>query len=222
MFADIAEDYDRTNTVLSLGIHKRWRQKAVGLSGAGPGYDVLDCATGTGDLAQAFAREVCPTGQVVGSDFCREMVELAPAKAREVGLPIDFQVSDALALPFEDASFDVASIGFGIRNVDDPKACLEEMARVVKQDGRVVILEFGQPQGLMSWPYRFYSQHVIPVIGELLTGNREAYEYLPRTSAAFPCGDEFLGLMDATKAFSARQAHELTGGVAWIYVGTVA
>ncbi|MDX1612356.1 MAG: bifunctional demethylmenaquinone methyltransferase/2-methoxy-6-polyprenyl-1,4-benzoquinol methylase UbiE [Candidatus Thermoplasmatota archaeon] len=221
MFADIAEDYDRTNTVLSLGVHKRWRRKAVALSGAGPGFQVLDCATGTGDLARDFAQAVTPGGRVVGSDFCKEMVELAPSKAQDAGCVVEFQVGDALALPFEDASFDVTSIAFGIRNVDDPVACLQEMARVTKQDGRVVVLEFGQPTGLMAWPYTFYSRHIMPAVGGLLTGNREAYEYLPRTAAAFPAGDAFLEMMDAAGCFARREATSLTGGIAYVYVGEV-
>ncbi len=221
MFEDIAGDYDRTNTVLSLGVHRRWRRKAVELSGAGPGYDVLDVATGTGDLARAFAEVVGATGHVVGADFVERMVRIGRAKALDEGVPIDFQVGDALALPLADDTFDVASIAFGIRNVDDPVACLAEMGRVVKTSGCVVVLEFGQPTGMLSWPYQFYSQHVMPRIGGLLTGNREAYEYLPRTAAEFPAGDAFLELMDEAGCFSERWCQPLTGGIAYIYVGTV-
>jgi demethylmenaquinone methyltransferase/2-methoxy-6-polyprenyl-1,4-benzoquinol methylase len=131
-------------------------------------------------------------------------------------------VSDALRLPFADASFDIASIGFGIRNVDDPVRCLREMGRVVRPGGRVVVLEFGQPEGALAKPYSFYSRHVIPRVGGMLTGHRSAYEYLPRTSATFPAGEAFLGLMDESKAFEKRTATALTGGIAYVYVGTVA
>ncbi len=221
MFADIAPDYDRTNAVLSLGVHRRWRRKTVELAGASPGYDVLDCATGTGDLARAFADEVQPGGHVVGIDFVERMVRLAREKLADEDVEVGLHVADALELPFADDSFDMATIGFGIRNVDDPLACLREMARVVKHEGRVVVLEFGQPEGLMGWPYEFYSRHVMPRIGGLLTGNREAYEYLPRTASEFPAGEDFLTLMDEADVFTERAAHKLTGGIAWVYVGEV-
>jgi len=221
MFASIARRYDTANEVLSLGVHRGWRRAAVRLSGVLPGDRVLDCATGTGDLALAFKRAVGPSGEVVGTDFCAEMLASAPAKARRAGLLVRFEVADALALPYADASFDVASIGFGIRNVDDPVRCLREMARVVRPGGRVVVLEFGQPRGPFGALFRVYSRQVMPALGGLLTGNRAAYEYLPRTAAAFPAGDRFLPLMDEAGAFAQRSAHPLLAGTAYVYVGTV-
>lgn len=222
MFADIAEDYDLVNSVLSFGVHHLWRKRAVQLSKARPGDSVLDCATGTGDLAIEFKRAVGPDGYVLGTDFCKEMIEFAPEKARQKELYVDFEVADAMDLPYEDDRFTIASIAFGIRNVDDPVVALREMARVVKPGGRVIVLEFGQPGGLLKYPYEFYSQHVMPTIGGWLSGNREAYTYLPRTSAAFPAGDKFLGLMDEAGSFRNREAEAQTGGIAYIYVGTVA
>jgi len=222
MFASIARRYDAANEVLSLGVHRGWRRAAVRLSGVVPGDRVLDCATGTGDLALAFKRAVGPTGEVVGTDFCAEMLETAPAKARRAGLEVRFEVADALALPYADRSFDVASIAFGIRNVDDPVRCLREMARVVRRGGRVVVLEFGQPRGPFGALFRVYSRQVMPAIGGLLTGNRAAYEYLPRTAAAFPAGDRFLSLMDEAGSFSQRSATPLLAGTAYVYAGTVA
>ncbi|EPX56259.1 2-heptaprenyl-1,4-naphthoquinone methyltransferase [Cystobacter fuscus DSM 2262] len=221
MFSSIATRYDVTNEVLSLGIHRLWRRKAVRLSGAKPGDAVLDCATGTGDLALAFKRQVGEAGRVMGTDFCKEMLDSAPAKAEREGLRVEFQVADAMALPFADNSFDVASIAFGIRNVDDPVKCLSEMARVVRPGGRVVVLEFGQPTGFFGALFRFYSKVVMPRVGGLLTGNRAAYEYLPRTSAAFPAGERFLGLMEQSGGYKERVAHPLTFGTSYVYVGTV-
>ncbi|MBN9684791.1 MULTISPECIES: bifunctional demethylmenaquinone methyltransferase/2-methoxy-6-polyprenyl-1,4-benzoquinol methylase UbiE [unclassified Corallococcus] len=221
MFSSIATRYDVTNEVLSLGIHRLWRRAAVKLSGAKEGSHVLDCATGTGDLALAFKRKVGSTGRVVGTDFCPEMLESAPAKAAKAGLEVEFQVQDAMALTLPDNTFDVASISFGIRNVDDPVKCLQEMARVVRPGGRVVVLEFGQPTGPYGALFRFYSKTVMPAIGGLLTGNRAAYQYLPRTAAAFPAGDRFLSLMDQAGAYSERAAHPLLFGTAYVYVGTV-
>lgn len=223
MFASIAKSYDRANQVLSLGLHHRWRKVAVVQSGAEEGDRVLDCATGTGDLALAFRRAVGPRGTVVGTDFCEEMLELAPAKAERAGLPVRFEVADVLALPYGDASFDVASIAFGIRNVDDPERGVRELARVVRPGGRVVVLEFGQPGGALFGPlYRFYSHHVLPRVGGWLSGKREAYEYLDRTSSRFPAGEAFTDMMRRTNAFSEIRSFPLTGGVAFVYVGEVA
>lgn len=221
MFADIAGDYDRINSVLSFGIHHLWRKKAVKASGAQEGHSVLDCATGTGDLAIAFKKAVGASGKVLGTDFCAPMIEPAPEKARKAGLHIDFEVADAMDLPYADNAFDIASIAFGIRNVDEPVVALKEMARVVKPGGRVVVLEFGQPNGLLAGPYNFYSQRVMPAVGGWLSGNKEAYTYLPRTSAEFPAGDKFLALMQQAGAFQHTEAHKLSGGIAYVYVGIV-
>lgn len=220
MFAEIAPTYDRTNSVLSLGVHHRWRRRAVRESRASQGQAVLDCATGTGDLAIEFKRAV-GDGEVVGTDFCAEMLAPAPAKAQARGMDIRFEVADALDLPYEDDRFDVASISFGIRNVDDPVRCLAEMARVVRPGGRVVVLEFGQPRGLFGALFRFYSNTVMPFVGGLISGHRDAYRYLPETSAAFPAGDRFVDLMDQADVFSERRAIPLTFGVTWLYLGTV-
>lgn len=222
MFADIADDYDRVNTVLSFGIHHYWRNQTIKASGAEEGDSVLDCATGTGDLAIAFKKKVGPEGYVLGTDFCKPMIEHAPGKAEHEGLEIDFEVADAMDLPYVNDRFDISSIAFGIRNVDEPKVALKEMARVVKPGGRVVVLEFGQPKGIMKAPYQIYSKYIMPTIGGLLSGNRDAYTYLPETSAAFPAGEKFLKLMDETGVFSKRTAKKLNSGIAYIYTGTVA
>lgn len=219
MFASIAPRYDAANQVLSLGVHRGWRRKAVALSGAAPGQRVLDCATGTGDLALEFKRAVGPSGEVIGTDFCAEMLEAAPEKARRAGLPVTFAVADVLSLPYPDGRFDVASIAFGIRNVDDPVRGLREMGRVVKPGGRVVVLEFGQPRGAFGALFRLYSKGVMPLVGGLLTGNRAAYEYLPRTAARFPAGERFLALMAEAGCFARSEAHPLTFGTAFVYVG---
>ena len=172
MFASIAPAYDRTNSVLSLGIHHLWRKKTVDISGAKPGMSVLDCATGTGDLALEFKKRVGEGGRVLGTDFCPEMMETAPSKSKAKHLHVDFEVADAMNLPYPDDTFDISSISFGIRNVDDPAVALKEMARVVKPGGKVMILEFGQPKGLMGAIYEWYSRYIIPFIGGLLTGNK--------------------------------------------------
>jgi demethylmenaquinone methyltransferase / 2-methoxy-6-polyprenyl-1,4-benzoquinol methylase len=220
MFGSIARGYDRANNVLSGGIHHLWRRKLVRWSGAAPGDRVLDCATGTGDLAIAFARVVGDTGAVIGTDFSPEMLAPAPAKAERAGVSVVFETADVTALPFEDAAFDVASISFGIRNVVDRARGLREMARVVRPGGRVMVLEFGQPDSAVFGPlFNFYSRKVLPRLGGLLTGNYEAYSYLDRSAGAFPCRDEFLALMEQTGLLTRLEWRSYTGGIAYAYRG---
>lgn len=221
MFASISDRYDTLNTVLSLGIHHYWRTKAVRFSGAKEGMSVLDCATGTGDLAIAFKKAVGSAGSVTGTDFSSEMLQIAPRKANKKGLEITWEVADAMALPYEDNRFDISSIAFGIRNVDDPETALQEMARVVRPGGKVVVLEFGQPGGLIKYPFKWHSKYVIPLLGGWLSGNSRAYRYLPETSAAFPAGERFISLMEKTASFNGYESMPLMQGIAYIYTGTV-
>lgn len=216
MFASISARYDRANTVLSGGVHHLWRRKAVRWSGASTGNSVLDCATGTGDLAIAFRKAVGPSGQVIGTDFVPEMLTLARTKATD----IEFEVADVTSLPFEDASFDVSSISFGIRNVNDPKKGLSEMARVLKPGGRLMVLEFGQPRGrVFGALYDFYRRHILPRVGGIVTGEQDAYEYLERSAGRFPCGDEFVAMMRSAADFSSIEYVPLTFGIAYLYRG---
>ncbi len=222
MFSEIAPRYDLANGVLSLGTHQLWRRAAVRASGAAPGSKVIDCATGTGDLALAFKRTVGPAGRVVGTDFCAEMLELAPPKAAAAKLEVEFAQADAQSLPYGDDTFDVASIAFGIRNVDDPVRCLRELARVVRPGGRVIVLEFGQPRGVFGALFRIYSTYVLPFVGGLISGRPAAYKYLDRTAAAFPSGAAFTELMTKAGVFTEVGDQPLTFGTVHVYSGVVA
>jgi demethylmenaquinone methyltransferase/2-methoxy-6-polyprenyl-1,4-benzoquinol methylase len=222
MFSAISQDYDRANTVMSMGIHHLWRQRLVRFAQAKIGGQVLDCATGTGDLAIEFKKAVGTVGTVTGTDFCAEMMAPAPAKARKLALEIRFEQADVLHLPYADQSFDIASIAFGIRNVGDPARGLRELARVVRPGGSVMILEFGQPKSsLINSLYTHYSRHILPRIGGWVTGKRDAYEYLQDSSAHFPCREEFVALMMNTGAFRSVEYKSLTGGIAYMYKGLV-
>jgi demethylmenaquinone methyltransferase / 2-methoxy-6-polyprenyl-1,4-benzoquinol methylase len=220
MFGEIAGGYDLANTVLSGGVHHLWRRSLVRWSGAKEGQRVLDCATGTGDLAIAFKKAV-GSGEVIGTDFCAEMLVTAPGKAQKQGLAIKFEQADVTQLPYESGSFDVSSISFGIRNVQDPAKGLSELARVVRPGGVVMVLEFGQPStpGFQQ-VYDFYSKKVLPKIGGLITGRPQAYEYLQNSSAQFPCGDDFVTLMKSTGKFSKIEYKPLTFGIAYLYKAT--
>jgi demethylmenaquinone methyltransferase/2-methoxy-6-polyprenyl-1,4-benzoquinol methylase len=222
MFSEIAHGYDRANTVLSAGVHHLWRKAIVKWSGVKAGDRVLDCATGTGDLAIEFKKRVGSNGSVLGTDFCAEMLAPAPAKAERQNLEIRFEQADVTQLPYADASFDAASISFGIRNVQDPVKGLSELARVVRPGGVVMVLEFGQPTiPGVGQAYNLYSQRVLPWIGGLITGRRQAYEYLQNSSANFPCRGEFLELMRATGRFATVEYKPVSLGIAYMYKGVV-
>jgi demethylmenaquinone methyltransferase/2-methoxy-6-polyprenyl-1,4-benzoquinol methylase len=218
MFSKVAGRYDLANSVLSMGIHHLWRKKAVQMSGAKEGQSVLDCATGTGDLALEFKRAVGRSGRVVGTDFCAEMLHPAPAKSRASHLDVDFSVADVMNLPFADNSFDICSISFGIRNVQNPERALQEMARVTKTGGKVIVIEFGQSSVPgFAQVYNFYSEKVLPVLGGFVTGQRSAYNYLQKSSEKFPCREEFVALMKKAPALANIDFVSLTGGIAYIY-----
>lgn len=218
MFGAVAPRYDLLNTVLSLGIHHIWRRKLVRWSSVNAGDRVLDCATGTGDLAFEFERALGKSGQVIGTDFCEPMLVHARAKAVQSGSRAIFDVADVTQLPFEGSSFDIATISFGIRNVSDPQKGLSELGRVVRPGGSVLVLEFGQPQvPVFSGLYRFYSERVLPRIGGMISGQRQAYDYLQKSSAQFPCRENFLRLAESTGRFSKMEFRPLSGGIAYIY-----
>lgn len=191
MFGAIADRYDLMNRVMTFGMDQRWRRQAVEVTGLRPGQTALDVATGTGDLAFELARAVGPGGRVVGLDFVPEMITLARKKAGARELDVHFQIGDALSLPFADASFDAVTCGFGLRNFEDRQGGLDEMGRVTRSGGRVVILELTPPQNELA---RRYMHEVVPRLGQILARAREAYTYLPESAEEFP-GPETLGRM---------------------------
>lgn len=220
MFADISGDYDKMNDILSFGIHHKWRKYLVKNSGAASGMSVLDCATGTGDLAIEFKNAVGSEGNVIGSDFTEEMLVIARNKADDK-YDIKFEFADVMNLHYDDNSFDISSISFGIRNVDVPAQGVSELARVVKPGGRVIILEFGQPKGIFSIFYKFYSKVLMPALGKIFAGNQSAYTYLPETAAKFPSDEKFKKLMLDSGKFSEVKYKALSFGIAYIYTGIV-
>jgi len=222
LFAAVATGYDRANDAMTLGLAHVWRRNLISWSGAKPGEHVLDCATGTGDLAILFKKVVGAKGRVLGTDFCAEMLELAPAKARKAGVEVEFEIADATKLPFAEKTFDVVSISYGIRNVNDPALALREMARVLKPGGRVLVLETGDsPDNALKGFFDFYFQQVIPRVGGWVTGKRFAYDYLNRSSRGFPSREKFLDLMRFTDAFKSVEYKVLFGGASFLYRGIV-
>lgn len=214
MFASIAPAYDHTNSVLSMGIHYLWRRAVVRMVPRNSQARVLDVCCGTGAL---FAELHTRFGQIVGTDFCLPMVRLGIERMRRGSMaPTPMLQSDALALPFQSESFDVVSVAFGVRNLERLDDGVQELRRVLKPGGALLVLEFGQPRGIVAAPFRLYSKYVMPLIGGLLTGNRAAYAYLPETSRRFPCGDEFSAIL-RRGGFQRVESTPLTFGVAYGY-----
>lgn len=185
MFNDIAGRYDLLNRVLSLGLDVRWRREAVRLGLEREPADILDVATGTGDVAFELRRQA-PGARITGLDFSEGMLELARVKGSRNGAGVEFVSGDAQELPFADGSFDLVTIAYGLRNLADPDRGLAEFHRVLRPGGRLVVLEFPPPPGgLWGTLIRFYYAKVLPVIGGLVSGSRAAYTYLPTSVVAF-------------------------------------
>ena len=197
MFDRIVPRYDLMNHVMTFGMDIRWRgivaRQAATIDGRAS-RDVLDVATGTGDLA--FAIRKAGVDRVTGLDFSAEMIASATAKGRERGADVSFVVGDAMALPFADASFDACTVSFGLRNMPDYGAAIAEMARVLRPGGRFICLEMTPYRTpLLRVPFQFYFERIVPLIGGVLSGDREAYTYLPKSVAAFPPAEELAALM---------------------------
>jgi demethylmenaquinone methyltransferase/2-methoxy-6-polyprenyl-1,4-benzoquinol methylase len=216
MFDRIARVYDLMNSVMTAGLHQRWRERAAGMAGLGPGDRALDVATGTGDLAVALAERVGPDGEVIGSDFSEAMLELARRKAPWIG----FETANALDLPYDDDSFDAATVGFGARNFSDLARGLREMARVVRPGGRVVVLEITTPtRPPLSWFFRVWFDRVVPLIGRV-AGDPDAYSYLPSSVRRFPDARGLGAAMTAVGLVDVRWV-VTAGGIIAIHAGTV-
>jgi len=220
MFSRIAERYDRANRWMSFGTDQGVRRRAVAMSGIRPGDALLDCAAGTGDLTLLFHDAMNGRGRVVGTDFNADMLALAEKKSADRNIAIDWRVEDSQDLVFDDESFDVVSIAYGIRNVDDPNRALRSMYRVLKPGGRLVVLEFGQPPALLKPFYFIYNRLIIPLIGGMAGGDRDAYRYLQATSDSFPYGRKFVEMMRASGDFDDIRLKPVALGVNYIYVGT--
>ena len=228
MFDRIAGVYDRMNSVMTAGLHHHWRRRAADLAGLGPGQRALDVATGTGDLALELARRVAPGGTVVGADFSERMLELARDKAaaeRIVGrVPADaqvrFETANALALPYGDAEFDAATVGFGARNFSDLPRGLGEMTRVVRPGGRVVVLEITTPTGPpLSTFLDMWFDHIVPVLGRV-AGDADASSYLPSSVRRFPPPEALAAIMWTCGLRSVRYVIT-AGGIIALHVGEV-
>jgi len=222
MFGEIAGRYDFLNHLLSLNVDRYWRWRTVRRVPPGPGTKILDLCTGTGDLALAYHRAAGGEAQIIGADFCFEMLEIGRRKAERVGADgaITFIEADAQQVPLQSDQFDIVCVAFGLRNVADTDAGLAEMTRVCAPGGKVAVLEFSTP----NWQpfkavYGWYFRNVLPRIGRLLSrSSADAYSYLPNSVGEFPQGEQLVERMQAA-GLTEVTFQGLTLGVATLYVG---
>jgi demethylmenaquinone methyltransferase / 2-methoxy-6-polyprenyl-1,4-benzoquinol methylase len=223
MFGSIARRYDFLNHLLSLNIDRSWRTLTTRYVPPVAGVPVLDCCTGTADLALAYDHAGEGHSPIVGTDFCREMLVLGHAKVVKAGAlgRVTLVEGDTQRLPVPSDTFGVVSVAFGLRNVRDTVRGIDEMIRAARPGGKIAILEFSRPRGRILGPlYLAFFRHLLPRVGQALAPNQDgAYDYLPRSVLAFPDGQAMLDLL-AARGLSELKQYSLTCGVATLYVGT--
>ncbi len=218
MFDNIAGHYDFLNRLLSLGIDKIWRKKAIELLRPKNPQFVLDVATGTADVALETARRLSPE-RIIGVDISPEMLNIGRMKISKRGMTsiIELREGDSENLPFKDNTFDAITVAFGVRNFENLEAGLSEMHRVLKDEGQLVVLEFSKPRVFpFKQIFHFYFQHILPVIGRWTSQDSRAYSYLYESVQAFPEGDDFLNILQKT-GYKSYQCKPLTLGICSIY-----
>ena len=219
MFDDIAPTYDRLNHILSLSIDKLWRRRVVRSLRKLGAKQILDIATGTGDLAIAMARKI-EGATICGADLSPQMLAVARQKVAKAGLEerITLMEGNAERLDLPSESVDAVTIAFGIRNFENKDSCLIELRRIIRQGGHLVILEFSNPKSrLIGWCYRLYSHKILPWVGGLISRNRSAYEYLPASVDSFPNPDKFSQIIEAA-GFKMVKRRSQSFGIAQIYI----
>ena len=220
VFSSVASKYDVMNDVMSLGIHRVWKDAMMDWLAPIRGQALLDVAGGTGDISFRFLQRASGANATV-LDLTEPMLVEGRKRAETVGISgqLEWVVGDAMALPFEDDSFDVYTISFGIRNVTDPQKALSEAYRVLKPGGRIMVLEFSHiPNNLLQWFYDKYSFNVIPRLGQIIASDRSSYQYLVESIRKFPKQESFLKLVNAA-GFENTKYRNLTMGVACLHSG---
>ncbi|MBN9373652.1 bifunctional demethylmenaquinone methyltransferase/2-methoxy-6-polyprenyl-1,4-benzoquinol methylase UbiE [Hydrogenophaga sp. YM1] len=218
VFDSVASRYDVMNDLMSGGLHRLWKRYAVTVANARPGQQVLDIAGGTGDLSLAFARQVGPTGRVVHTDINEAMLREGRTRLLDAGVVLPTMVCDAEKLPFADASFDIVSVAFGLRNMTHKELALAEMHRTLKPGGRLLVLEFSRVAKPLEKAYDWYSFNVLPKLGQLVAGDAESYRYLAESIRMHPDQESLRQMMKGV-GFGHVDVHNLTGGVVALHLG---
>jgi demethylmenaquinone methyltransferase/2-methoxy-6-polyprenyl-1,4-benzoquinol methylase len=218
VFDSVAPRYDLMNDVLSGGLHRVWKSYTVAVAGAQAGDRVLDVAGGTGDLARAFAPRVGDSGQVVLTDINEAMLRTGRDRLLDEGRVLPTAACDAEHLPFADASFDIVTVAFGLRNMTHKEAALAEMARVLRAGGRLLVLEFSRPAEPLRKAYDWYSFKLMPLFGKLIAGDSDSYRYLAESIRMHP-DQETLKAMMKDAGFGHVDVHNLAAGIVALHVG---
>ena len=218
VFDSVASRYDLMNDLMSAGLHRAWKAYTVMVAHVQPGQQVLDIAGGTGDLAKAFAEQVGTAGRVVLSDINEAMLRTSRDRLIDAGCALDCTVCDAEQLPFADASFDLVSVAFGLRNMTHKDSALKEMNRVLKPGGKLLVLEFSRVVKPLEKIYDWYSFKVLPRIGQWVAGDADSYRYLAESIRMHPGQDALKTLMQES-GFGHVDYHNLSAGVVALHVG---
>jgi demethylmenaquinone methyltransferase/2-methoxy-6-polyprenyl-1,4-benzoquinol methylase len=221
VFHSVAHNYDLMNDAMSMGVHRAWKWFTIAQSNVGAGDQVLDLASGSGDLAVKFAKKVGPEGHVYVTDINESMLAEGRRRLTDAGIVsnVDFKIVNAEQLPFDDNQFDCISISFGLRNVTHKDVALKEMMRCLKPGGRVLVLEFSQPTNeTFRSIYDAYSFNVIPKLGEILAKDRDSYQYLVESIRKHPNQEDLKTLM-IEAGFDRVRYHNLTGGIVALHIG---
>ncbi len=218
VFDSVASKYDVMNDLMSAGLHRVWKAYTVKVANVRDGQSVLDIAGGTGDLALAFAPQVGPTGRVVHTDINQAMLSEGRNRLLDAGMALPTLVCDAEKLPFPDASFDVVTVAFGLRNMTHKDVALKEMLRVLKPMGKLLVLEFSKVAKPLEKIYDWYSFKVLPRIGKLVANDDSSYRYLAESIRMHPDQDALKDLMHQS-GFGHVDYHNLTGGMVALHVG---
>ncbi len=220
LFDNIAPDYDRLNHILSLNIDKGWRRKAVKeIVDTEKPLEILDVACGTGDFTIEIARKAAEGSRVTGIDLSEGMMKIGREKIQKAGVKAEMVQGDCEALPYGEGTFDRISVGFGVRNFEHLDIGLKEMCRVLKKDGKLVVLELSVPSnGFIRWCYKLYFLKILPAVGGWVSGDRGAYEYLPASVLRFPAPEKFMEMM-RNAGFNDVKHKSLTMGICRMYIG---